>query len=273
MGSAKLTVPASIDTDGQGWLRLTELAQSQVGTVVYNTAFSREEGLQITFEYAIHGGTGGDGMAFYLIDGSTATPTLGYHSSTLGYTLAGPQPGVTNGYVGIGLQTYADFSRAHLGQGCVATCGPNAQGVAVRGAGSLNSGFPLLAAVSLASKGLGTISTGSRADARTVRITISPVSSAAPYPKVTVEMYDPVTSDFVKVIDALDLSNNGPVPATFKMGFSAATGGLYEYHEVHIKSAKTLVSAVPTLEQNALDALAVLLALLTVPALRRRFRN
>ncbi|MDR2128621.1 MAG: hypothetical protein LBP52_06100 [Burkholderiaceae bacterium] len=86
-------------------------------------------------------------------------------------------------------------------------------------------------------------------------------------------MYDPVTSDFVKVIDALDLSNNGPVPATFKMGFSAATGGLYEYHEVRIKSAETLVNAVPTLEQNALGAVAVLLALLTLPALRRRFKN
>ncbi|MDR2129435.1 MAG: hypothetical protein LBP52_10290, partial [Burkholderiaceae bacterium] len=74
-------------------------------------------------------------------------------------------------------------------------------------------------------------------------------------------------------IDAFSLAGNGPVPATFKMGFGASTGGTASIQEVRIKSAKTLISAVPTLEQNALGALAVVLALLTVPALRRRFKN
>ncbi|MDR2127809.1 MAG: hypothetical protein LBP52_01885 [Burkholderiaceae bacterium] len=274
----------SIDPPTNGWLRLTEPAPYHAGTAVYNTAFSSAEGLQITFDYASYGNNpnNGDGMTFYLIDGSTATPTLGYHSATLGYTLALPTMlGVTNGYVGIGLDEYGGFSALpHLGQGCAVACSLSRkpQSVAVRGAGSLDKGFPLLASVSLPNDfpALGQISTAQadRSDARTVRITISPVTPAAPYPKITVEIIDPNTGNFVTVIDALDLSNNGPVPKTFKMGFSAASGGgLRSYHEVRIRSARTLVSAVPTVGQSTLGALAVLLALLALPALRWRIRN
>ncbi|MDR2128372.1 MAG: hypothetical protein LBP52_04825 [Burkholderiaceae bacterium] len=107
-----------------------------------------------------------------------------------------------------------------------------------------------------------------------MRITISPVTPAAPYPKVTLEI-DPTGTgtDFVKVIDAFSLAGNGTVPATFKMGFGASTGGTYNIQKVRIKSTKTLVSAVPALEQNALGALAVLLVLLALPALRRRLNS
>jgi hypothetical protein len=67
MGNAKLTVPASIDPDSQGWLRLTENQLALGGTAVYDTVFSSTEGLEIIFDYAMYGGTGADGMSFYLI--------------------------------------------------------------------------------------------------------------------------------------------------------------------------------------------------------------
>ncbi|MDR2128046.1 MAG: hypothetical protein LBP52_03130, partial [Burkholderiaceae bacterium] len=270
------------DAEGQGWLRLTENAPTQRGMAVYNTAFSAADGLQITFDYAFHGNHNGkdaDGMVFYLIDGSTTTPTTGASGGALGYSLMSsgvPDPGVTKGYVGIALDEFGNFSTPDAGA-CpdLSICKANPQSVAVRGAGNLNSGFPLLKSVSLSSLGLGKISTiqPDRSDARTVRITISP-DSATLAPTVTVEI-DPTGTgtNFKPVITALSLAGNGSVPDTFKMGFSASTGYHDNYHEVRIRSAKTLVSAVPALGQGTLGALAVLLALLSWPALRRRFRN
>jgi hypothetical protein len=253
--------PVGTDPAGAGWLRLTENVNLQAGTAVYNTPFSSTEGLEITFDYAAYGGSQADGIAFYLIDGSTASPTLGGIGSNLGYR------GVTNGYLGIGMQEWVS---------CAPPCSPIAsqnQRLTVQGAAP---SFPfLIPPIYLSGTALGQISTtqSDRSDARTVRITISPASSALP-PTVTVEINpnDGVTG-FVKVIDALSLAGNGPVPATFKLGISASTGGANNIHEVRIRSAKTLVSAVPTLEQNALGTLAVLLALLTLPALRHRFKN
>jgi hypothetical protein len=248
---------------GDGWLRLTETVKSQKGMALYDTDFLPAEGLQVTFEYATYGGAGADGIAFFLIDGSTASPALGDQGGGLGYK------GMVGAYVGIGLDEYGNFdSPSNV---CIAPC-PQAHSVAVLGAESRNFG-QLGTTVHLPDVGLGTISTSGRSGARTVRITISPVTSAAPYPKVTVEIIDPNTGNFATVFDSLDLSSNGPVPDTFKMGFSASTGFHVNYHEIRIKDARTLVSAVPMLGQSTLGTLAVLLALLTLPALRRRFRN
>jgi hypothetical protein len=206
-----------------------------------------------------------------LIDGSTPSKDgHGAGGQNLGYT-----GGVSNsgGYVGIGLDAYGNFY-------CDTPCTPRKpQSVVVRGARS--KGYPLLSNPPVDLTAIAALSMVSPVDrindhARTVRITISPVTSATPEPTVTVEI-DPTGTGtgFVKVIDALPLTvaENGDVPKTFKMGFGAGTGSVTNIHEVRIRSAKTLVSAVPTLEQNALGALAVLLALLTVLALRHRFKN
>ncbi|MDR2128675.1 MAG: hypothetical protein LBP52_06380 [Burkholderiaceae bacterium] len=257
--------PVGTDPAGDGWLRLTEPVAYQSGMAVYDTAFSSAQGLQITFEYASYGHTsayGADGITFFLIDGSTASPAPGSTGGSLGYG------GMVGAYVGIGLDEYGSFSANCGSSPCTAT----AQNVTVRGAQSKN--FPILVPpVLLSSLGLPPVSTTdpNRLDARTVRITISPASSGAP-PTMTVEI-DPGTG-FVKVIDAFKLTTalNGPIPTTFKFGFGASTGGHNNYHEVRIKNANTLVSAVPALGQSTLGALAVLLTLLTLPALRRQFK-
>jgi hypothetical protein len=279
----QLTAGPGGDAEGNGWLRLTDdLLQSAMA--VYDQDFPREEGLQITFDYAIYSsvgatGAGADGITLYLIDGNTATPTAGSHAGALGYSpgslfgnLAN-RPGVTNGYVAIGLDEWGNFSN-ETGSTCTpsGSC-PDRQSVVVRGAGNLNDpavggvgGFPVLHKVSLLNNpALRQIAPFNR-PGRTVRITISPVSPADPYPKVTVEINP--GSGFVKVIDAFPLDTNGPVPATFKLGFGAATGA-QTIHEVRIKPS----NPIPALGQSALGALAVLLVLLTLPALRRRFRN
>ncbi|MDR2129242.1 MAG: hypothetical protein LBP52_09300 [Burkholderiaceae bacterium] len=249
---------------------------------VYNTAFSSTEGLQITFDYASYdatvAGRDADGLSFYLLDGSTPTSSLAV-GGNLGYQPKELSPGVTNGYAAIALDEWAGCGAAHPNP-CI-----NSDRVFIYGTGNPPPAsftpFRQLpsSGVSLSGTAVGKVAPVDRINdhARTVRITISPVSPATPYPTVTVEI-DPTGTGtgFVKLIDAYTLTEalNGPVPATFKMGFGASTGATGNTHEVRIRSAKTLKALpVPTLEQNALGALAVLLALLTLPALRRRFRD
>jgi len=77
------TAPTS-EGNGNGWLRLTSNGIWQSGSAIYNTAFSSTGGIQVTFTYATYGGTGADGISFYLIDGSTTSPTIGGQGGSLG---------------------------------------------------------------------------------------------------------------------------------------------------------------------------------------------
>jgi hypothetical protein len=73
------------------------------------------------------------------------------------------------------------------------------------------------------------IATGSRAAANTVRITITP----APTVLVTVERDS--GAGFQTLINSLNVSGiagQAAIPATFKMGFSAGTGSLNNFHEI-----------------------------------------
>ncbi|MDR2128122.1 MAG: hypothetical protein LBP52_03525 [Burkholderiaceae bacterium] len=263
-----MTAP-SIDAEGDGWLRLTETGW-QNGIAVYEKTFSSADGMQITFDYVTASGAA-YALAFFLVDGNASVaigaPPAGHPSDRLGYTA------ITDRYVGIALDTQGEFGY---------TCGNpiscrKPQSVTVRGVVPPNSPLAPLHSVDLSDVAmfptlLGRVGRSSRTDARTARITLSPVSPpAAPYPTLTVEI-DPTGTGqgFVTVINALDLSSNGPVPATFKLGFIAQTAGSGGNYEVRIKRKAI---PVPALGQGTLGVLVVVLMLLTVPALRRRFRN
>ena len=223
LGDAYLT-SGNVDPSGQGWLRLTEATNNRAGTAIYNTAFASTEGISVTFQYATYGGDGADGFTFYLIDGATVSPTVGAPGGSLGYSwrIEPPAgPGVTNGYVGIGFDEYGNFSNVGYGD-CNPSCpGPSPDRVAIRGSGSLNTGFNFLINASAP------IETGSRANAHTVNIEIVDQM-------ITVRMDS--GSGFVTYIDHYDLRTAPgqitPTPYTFKMGFSASTGGSTNYHEI-----------------------------------------
>ncbi|MDR2127854.1 MAG: hypothetical protein LBP52_02115 [Burkholderiaceae bacterium] len=239
------------DPPGQGWLQLTEAANSQIGSAIYDKAFSSAEGLQITFDYAAYNGTGADEIAFQLHDAA---------------------PGGLR-YVSIHLDEYGGTSSASL---CWVPCSFKPNSVTARGAQSV--GGPLIASVALntITPGWQVKTLANRASVQTVRITVSPASASA-RPTVKVEI-DPTgtntEANFVEVIGALDLSSNGAVPDTFKLSFYGRTGASNNIHEIRIRNAKTLKAlSIPTLGQSTLGALAALLALLTLPALRSRFKN
>ncbi|MBI5295731.1 MAG: IPT/TIG domain-containing protein [Chloroflexi bacterium] len=220
-GTASLT-GGGFDPDGDGWLRLTSATTNQAGSAIYNTAFSNTKGIQVSFLYATYGGSGADGFTFYLINGATVTPTVGATGGALGYSWRDDGvtlPGVTNGYVGIGFDEYGNFTNSNgdnYGIGGYAS-GLNPDRIAIRGPGNLldAGGFPYLTSVPMP------IETGSRASAKHVVITITPS------PTQTIS----VTVDGVAQITDYDISGYA-MPATFKMGFSAGTGSVTNYHEI-----------------------------------------
>jgi type IV secretory pathway VirB2 component (pilin) len=235
VGTASLT-SGGVDPAGDGWLRLTSATGDQAGSAIYNTAFSSSDGVRVTFTYATYGGSGADGISFYLIDGATASPTVGGVGGSLGYSWnkqpGDPNaPGVTNGYVGIGLDEWGNFSATNYGS-CTSGCpGRQTNSVTIRGSGSLwgpgGSGSP--SEFEYLTRAGASIGTGSRAGAKRARITIS----AGTTNYITVELDS--GSGFQTVINNFNLSTAPgqiALPATLKMGFSSSTGGSTNYHEI-----------------------------------------
>jgi hypothetical protein len=256
-GSACLTASVSCvsvtDSAGSGWLRLTDAANGQTGSAIYNTAFSSADGNQISFDYADYGGNGADGFTFYLIDGATTTPTTGGSGSGLGYARAISvfQPGVTNGYLGIGFDEWGNFETADAGAcdasiPCLAGVSGNRQFVGMRGSGNLNDGFTYLGGTTLPAAAR--IDNVDRTHSRRVRITLTP----GPDP-LTVSVEMDFGSGFVTIIDKYNLPtapNQVALPATFKMGFSASTGGYNNIHEIRNLTAVGARTASVALSAN-----------------------
>ena len=240
LGSAQLT-GGGVDPPGQGWLRLTDAAgsklQAQRAAAVYRSPFPSSTGLVVTFTYAAYGGTeagapsGADGFTFFLLDGAKALPVqpgaggagLGYsqHQSICGGMV--DMPGIAGGYIGVGFDEFGAFRTCSYGASTF-TSGQT-DSVAIRGAEF--NGFRYLAgAVTSAPPWCASLATGSRAAARPVRISIVKQ-------KVTVEI--DFGAGYQAVLAGYDLSTapgQAPLPASFRMGFSGATGSFTNTHEL-----------------------------------------
>ncbi|KIO74465.1 hypothetical protein TH53_26310 [Pedobacter lusitanus] len=111
---------AALDPVGQGYLRLTNTDGDQKGYVYSNNVFLGTYGLNIEFEYYTYGGTGADGICFFLFDATVPAFNIGAFGGSLGYSQKGytenrvkiKLPGVTKGYLGIGLDEYGNFANA-----------------------------------------------------------------------------------------------------------------------------------------------------------------
>jgi gliding motility-associated-like protein len=116
--------PATGITDpvGEGYLRLTRNTGNQKGFIHNLTNFSSQYGLKISFEYFTYGGAqfgaSADGITFFLYDASVSDADfrIGGFGGSLGYAQyqsmndPSPTPGITGGYLGIGLDEYGNFS-------------------------------------------------------------------------------------------------------------------------------------------------------------------
>ena len=244
LGGAQFT-SGNGDPAGDGWLRLTSGNQYEIGNAIYDTAFPATANIVVSFVYATYGGSApeADGLAFYLMAGSTATPTQGADGGSLGYSFYNPGlppqkvAGVTNGWVGIGFDEYGDFSGPQWGSG-----GPGQipDAVAIRGSGSPSglTGFQYLTGTQISAPPFSQpISTGSRAQARPVLISIA---------NGTVQVEMDFGSGLQVVVPPYDFANapgQAAPPPTFKLGFSASSGwftGIHEIRDLLVTAPATL---------------------------------
>lgn len=215
-----------------GWLQLTDVSLHSTGGMVYNAGVPSSQGLQVEFDQAQYGGTGGgaDGIGFFLVDGAFNLTSTGGPGSQLGYI------GVDGGYIGVGLDVFGGSGRLPT-TGCAAP--PYTQYikniVTLRGPGNAGTGYCLLSATATAPTGPSTLPGDlSGTTPRNVRVTVSPGT----FPVITVEIdFTGTRTDFQPI---LSYAMTDPAPATYKFGFSGSTGSSTDVHLIRNTTVRTI---------------------------------
>lgn len=229
----------TVDTDGTGWLRLTDNANNRSTYAFLDTEiFSVNAQINITMEYAFYNGSGADGITFFLVDGTTTASSFdpGSYGGSMGYAQRTGENGMEGGYLGFALDNFGNYSNGNEGRnGGLSSDGtlyPNR--VAVRGPESSDYEFiaasdPLPGQMDFPTSTTRPDQTG--ADYRAFQIVLDANN------QLEVFMKFGATSDFQSVFIA-DLSAYDR-PETFKLGFTGATGGSTEIHEIRNLQVET----------------------------------
>jgi hypothetical protein len=105
-GGVTALTSGSVDPTGAGYLRLNSNAKNQAGFARNTTSFPSAQGLSISFEYFTYGGSGGDGLSFFLYDATANTSfQIGAPGGSLGYAQNSTLPGLSKAYLGFGLMS------------------------------------------------------------------------------------------------------------------------------------------------------------------------
>jgi hypothetical protein len=226
------------DPEGSGVLQLTSLTGNG-GFALHNVALPTSAGLDISFNEAQWGGSGGaDGLALIMVDGTSNLTQPGSLGGGLGY-VPGPfgDSGVPKGLLGIGIDSwgnYGTFGALPADTDCTATPGtPGSAGtgqttsqrtpdrVVVRGPGNGTRGYCYLG------------------ESPTLPYDLSQTTRAAATHRVRV-VFDPDTVASRNVTIYMDGAQVLQIPAppellaasTFKFGFSGSIGGANDNHDV-----------------------------------------
>ncbi|MEV7217539.1 hypothetical protein AB0O31_31150 [Kitasatospora cineracea] len=243
-----------------GYLQLNDSAGFVGGSLLYRRPVPASAGLSVTFQQYQYGGNAqpGDGIGFYLVDGSTPLDSKGADGGSLGYAQRNLSPGVVGGYLGVGLDMYGNFYNDGENRGADCPTGqrspveqdgpvaPNA--VTLRGPGAGISGYCYLASTTEAPAGdppraattlpgslgapFGT--TDPAVAERTVNVQITP----APDPRVIVQIDFQDGTGWHRV---LDRPAPAGLPSTYKFGFSASTGGSTDVHLIRNVTASSIL--------------------------------
>lgn len=228
-----LTANGGGDAVGNGWLRLTDNAGNRSTYALLDTEiFSVNAKIEITMEYTFWNGTGGgaDGITFFLVDAASSF-SPGAFGGSLGYAqkdaVAAPPSGVSGmagGYLGFGFDNFGNYSNPTEGR--IGGVGSRPNAIAVRGPES--SGWAYIDGATL----------GSQMDFPDS--TTRPDQTGAAYRafKIILDANNQLevlmkfgASGIFQSVFTADLSGYER-PETFKIGFTGATGGSTEIHEV-----------------------------------------
>lgn len=143
----------TIDTAGQGWLRMTNITQQQANSFVFDSAIAANNNtFSINFEVAMwnkNGSGAADGITFFMYDASQAFApgatggSMGYAQKIQAQGGESNMQGVPGGYFGVGIDNFGNF--ANPTEGRIGGPGNTPNSVGVRGPGTvINSpGSPL----------------------------------------------------------------------------------------------------------------------------------
>jgi gliding motility-associated-like protein len=232
-----------IDPVGNGYLRLTNRLTNQKGYIYSNSVFPSTKGLTVQFEYYIYGGTGADGISFFLYDATADPFTIGGFGGSLGYaqitTTTPASAGVSKGYLGIGLDEFGNFSNPTEGrQGGI--WGQSPGSVTLRGKGdgaALTVGnYQYLTSVRTSTKGFSMVGD---------QLARQPDSTSNGYRRVLMDMVpNPLGGYNITVritrggtprltstiIDNFHYAE--AAPANLKYGIASSTGNQTNFHEI-----------------------------------------
>lgn len=246
------------DPVNDGWLRLTEDVGSAKGFAYVDKSFPSTLGVLVDFEYTMwrsrsDSGNGADGIGVFLFDGTVENQNfqLGGYGGSLGYANSGNTPGLTGGYIGVGLDSYGNFG--NNSEGRVGRITPDANGagevpntVVLRG--------PTTSSSSTTNRFLAGAKIGDRSgSANNIRsrneIDYNTVSNTRPdyttfFRRVQVELIPLGGSSGYEIIvrwtktydgsftELIRYTTSDVPPNLLKLGFAASTGGSYNFHEI-----------------------------------------
>ena len=127
------------DTAGSGALRFTNNSNYQTGAILSNFSFPSGSGIAITFSTVTYGGSGADGIGFFLIDGAVSPTSVGGSGGSLGYSCSNTNAkydGLQGAYMGLGMDEFGNFLNAT--DNTATGDGFQADRIGLRGAGDIS---------------------------------------------------------------------------------------------------------------------------------------
>jgi len=282
-GDAFLT-SGSVDPVGEGYLRLTNNQNNQSGFVRSTRSFPSANGLSISFDYFIHGGTGADGLSFFLYDSSVPAFNIGAFGGSLGYAQNASLSGVSKGFIALGLDVFGNFSNPNAGR--QGGPGRRLSSVLLRGDGNgmgtgtpSGSNYEYLTGIStnntveMAAAGAGSsFQIAGGIDGRTAPAGLAP--NQAGYRRAKINMIPNIArTGFIlnvwitegnaagaivhHVIKNYNYIPTSGIPANLSYGFSAGTGSASNFHEIRNLEIVEPVdpSSVPVVENLNIDGI------------------
>ncbi|HET8829606.1 MAG TPA: Ig-like domain-containing protein, partial [Pelobium sp.] len=270
--TAILTAAQGIDPAGEGYLRLTNNNLQQTGFIYSKENFSTAQGLSISFEYYTYGGSGADGICFFLFDGATTNFNIGGFGGSLGYAQYLPYgkteqsdvlPGVSNGYIGVALDEFGNFSNPIEGrQGGIVgpgLFGISKKSVVLRGKGNGNlldpNNYRYLTSVTASDKGVDLVNDAAerfpdstQLGFRKAYIDLRPNPAGGYNVSVRIKVGGTPTKT-TTVIDNFYYPD--AAPANIAYGISSSTGDLTNFHE--IRNVRIDIYQRPLTSPTALD--------------------
>ncbi|MCX6485908.1 MAG: LPXTG cell wall anchor domain-containing protein [Rhodoluna sp.] len=240
-GSVQPSIVKQVGDTPENALRITTNSQGQNGYVLYDKPFNLSQGVQFEFTQYQWGGSGADGIVFFIKNATDTTNVPGGTGGAMGYAV-NSSDGISGALLGVGFDAWGNFKNTQ-GSGCdpnnpTNTTIPNQ--ITILGPGQGTVGYcQLVTPYDLAPNAKKLLS-NSYADRLTSAAAVK-IIIESPYtdlPKVKVYYEDTLIHDIA-------LPTAFSSTASIKFGFTAGTGWATNFHEVSNLRVKTLDATLP----------------------------